>query len=128
MFACCMRQIPFMRRSNITASTVLSWSVGHDGRVHPVSITPMSIPFAMAYVKSCRKTKNQTTKIAHDVIVLKLEKFVRTMLLCSRVPTYIYICGSSGQNSHTEEQFVYSNGLLQIIKEVYSLFCTQVIL
>ena len=50
-----------------------------------------------------------------DVIVLKLEKFERNMVLCSRVHTYI--CGSSGQNFHIEKQLVYSQMLLRIQKE-----------
>ena len=60
------------------------------------------------------KTKNGA-ETAHDVIAVKFKKFEKTMLFCSRVPTYI--CGSSGQNSHAKKQFVYSKRLLQIQKE-----------
>ena len=55
--------------------------------------------------------------VAHkgDVIVLMLDKFERTMVLCFRVHTYI--CGSSGQDLHTEKHFVYSKRLLRSQKE-----------
>ena len=69
---------------------------------------------SLVYAKSCWKTKSRAYR-AHGVIVLQLEKFEGTMLLSSQDSTYI--CGSSGQNLHTEKKLVYSKSLLPIQKE-----------